>query len=114
MSDNGISPSIWGPVFWKTIHMIGATYPRKPTEKDKNDYYTYFKNLGNILPCSTCRNNYNKHIQEMGFGLSNLLNQETLFRFTFDLHNIVNKSLNKPIEDNYDYVRNRYEVYKSI
>jgi hypothetical protein len=114
MSDNGIPPPIWGPIFWKTIHMIASTYPRRPTEKDKDDYYAYFKSIGNILPCAKCRTNYYKHISQMGFGRSNMFSQETLFRFSFDLHNMVNRGLGKPIEDDYDYIRSVYEVYKSI
>ena len=114
MSDNGIKPEIWGPTFWQTIHTVAATYPTKPSEIDKKQYFNYMLALGNVLPCGTCRDHFRKTLVDMDFSLNTLRNQESFFRFVFDLHNVVNKRLGKPVLRDYTKVRKLYETYKSI
>ena len=41
-------------------------------------------------------------------------NQETFFRFVFDMHNQVNARLKKPVNDDYLYIRRKYELYKQL
>ena len=47
-------PKIWGPAGWEFLFTIAVNY-----DKTKFDSYKLvFDNLGSILPCSTCRDNY--------------------------------------------------------
>lgn len=47
-------PKIWGPAGWEFLLTIAVNY-----DKTKFDSYKLvFDNLGSILPCNTCRDNY--------------------------------------------------------
>ncbi len=50
----------------------------------------------------------------MNFNMGVFENQETLFRFVFDLHNTVNERLKKPLVEDYAYIRRRYDLYKQM
>ena len=111
---NGITPLIWGPLQWQLLHMIASTYPENPTDIDKQNYYNYFLALGNVLPCQFCKHHFKQTLIAMNFNMGVFENQETLFRFVFDLHNTVNERLKKPIMDDYAYFRRRYDLYKQM
>lgn len=90
-----MKPDIWGKHFWYTIHFIALDYPEKPNNEDKRDFQTFFENLHKVIPCYKCSVNYVKHLKERPLEQSDLENNETLFRWTVDIHNIVNKELKK-------------------
>lgn len=114
MNNNGIKPELWGPGMWHNLHMIASTYPVKPTKQDKEQYFNFIVSLGNILPCGECRDNFKHEIIKLDFGMNSLSNQESFFKFVFNLHNSVNKRLKKPVITDYNYVKRRYYFYKSI
>ena len=33
-----MSPKIWGPDIWKSMHLIAAGYPNRPTSAHKKQY----------------------------------------------------------------------------
>lgn len=90
-----LRPSTWGPFFWMTIHIIALGYPNEPTYTEKKAARDFFEGLGHLLPCPTCRDHYRQHIQSLPIG-PHLDSRADLFKWTLDLHNAVNKSLNKP------------------
>ena len=45
----GVSPKHWGREGWKFIHWVALTYPHKPTDKDKKNYYNLCKTLFIII-----------------------------------------------------------------
>ena len=67
-SNDGMLTSVWGPVMWHMLHTISFNYPVNPTEKDKKNYYKFFKGLSNILPCGKCRDNLKKNYKTLDFG----------------------------------------------
>lgn len=69
-----IDPNVWGGAGWVFLRNIAKGYPDNPTIEDKNNYTIYFESIQHILPCSTCRNNYAKHIKEIP--ISNYLNNK--------------------------------------
>ena len=81
---------------WKSIHHIALGYPDNPTELDRRNYSNYYMNFEHVLPCAECRNHYKRHIQKMPIEES-LGSKKDIFRWTVDLHNVVNKSLGKPL-----------------
>jgi len=91
--------NIWGPKLWNKLHTISFNYTEKPTEEEKEKIYIYFINLGNKLPCEACRRNYNKKLIKKPIAEC-LDNKEQLIKWVIDIHNMVNKDLNKPT---YDY-----------
>jgi len=112
-SKNGMLTSVWGPSMWFTLHLISFNYPVKPTLKQKSEYYNFFKNLGNILPCSYCRKNYKKNIKTVKLTMNIMKNRNTLSLWLYKLHNEVNKMLGKRTDLTYCQVRQRYEMFRS-
>jgi hypothetical protein len=94
---DNMNPKIWGRHIWKSLHLISLGYPSKPEIKDKKDYYAFFMNVGNVLPCETCRNNYYKHLKELPLDDAVMSSKEALVKWVIDLHNIVNRDLGKKI-----------------
>jgi hypothetical protein len=93
---NSIKPNIWGSYGWKFIHYVALGYPINPTDNDKINYKNFFTNLQYILPCQKCASNFKKNITEYPID-NHLENQDTLMKWTIDIHNMVNKELNKEI-----------------
>lgn len=90
----GYSPLIWGKEGWHFIHFVALAYPEYPTEEDKINYSKFFESLKDVLPCPTCSYNYEKKIKEHPPALEN---KKSLFRWTVDVHNSVNKENGKEI-----------------
>lgn len=112
-SNDGFMTTIWGPMFWQTLHIISFNYPTNPTKEDKINYYDYIQSLTHILPCKKCRDNLKKNLQQMKFSLSTMKNRDSFSRFIYELHNQVNVMLNKPIYKTYDEVRDTYERFRA-
>jgi hypothetical protein len=91
-----MEPKIWGRYLWTSIHVIALGYPDNPSEQDKKDFKEFFANLWKTIPCQRCAENYKKHLNELPIDNA-LESNTTLFKWTVDLHNIVNKELHKPI-----------------
>ncbi len=92
--------SIWGPDFWKVINHVTTNYPDNPTNEDKTTHYDFFNNIGKVLPCNKCRNNYQTHFDNTE--LNNGLNSKNdLINYVINFHNKVNKSIGNPELDNY-------------
>ena len=90
--------NIWGKHIWKSIHYIALGYPDIPTEEEKNNYYTFFISLKNVLPCPLCRNHYTDIlINELPITNDVMKNKHNLLKWTIDLHNIVNNKIGKKI-----------------
>jgi hypothetical protein len=92
-----ITPDIWGPKLWKSIHFIALAYPVNPTDDQKKNYKLFFESLSNVIPCSICANNYKDHLKELPLNEAVLKDRETLVKWTIDVHNLVNKETNKEI-----------------
>ena len=88
-------PSVWGPFFWHTIHIVAIGYPKNPTYIDKKCAKEFYESLAYLIPCSVCRTHYKEHITSNP--LTPFLDSRTdLIKWTIDIHNSVNKMLGKP------------------
>ena len=88
-------PSVWGPFFWHTIHIVALGYPKNPTYTDKKCAKEFYEALAFLLPCSVCREHYKEYVQEKP--ISTFLDSRTdLIKCTIQIHNKVNKMLGKP------------------
>jgi len=89
-----IDPNMWGSSGWKFIHYTALGYPDNPTEEDKKNYKLFYYNLQNTLPCLKCSLNYKENIKELP--IDNFLgSKEDLFKWTVNIHNMVNNELGK-------------------
>ena len=86
----GICPTVFGPYFWSVIHMTALSAGKELPEDKAQAYIRFYESMPDILPCAQC----GKHLRENLF----MLPPDTayLFRWTVDLHNLVNSQLNKP------------------
>lgn len=89
-----IEPKLWGPCLWKSIHLIALGYPKEPTIDNVQAYKQFYQDFYKVIPCDKCSVNYRKHLEELPID-RRLTSRDDLFRWTVELHNIVNKSLGK-------------------
>jgi hypothetical protein len=113
-SDQGLVTKIWGPHLWITLHSISFGYPIKPTEDDKNNYLNFFKFLGDVLPCSYCRDSFNEFIITGNTKLTNetVKNRETLCEWLYLIHEAVNNKLGVNYGVSFVDVINKYEKFR--
>lgn len=91
-------PKQWGGAAWQFLHSISLCYPENPTNKDKERYKMFFLTLPYVLPCLNCQQHLlqfiSNNIQKFEKAFDNNIN---LRKFIIDMHNHVNKKLNKPL-----------------
>jgi hypothetical protein len=90
-----LSPNVWGPFFWHTIHIVALGYPQKPNYAEKKAAKEFFESLAFLLPCSICKEHLRVHLRKHPI-TPHLDRRDDLFKYTVMLHNEVNISLNKP------------------
>ena len=113
VSGDGFLTSIWGPPLWHYLHTMSFNYPIHPTEEDKKHYKEFIINLQFVLPCKFCRMNLKTNFKQMPLKMSDMKNRETFSRYVYNLHELVNKMLNKKSGLSYCDVRERYEHFRS-
>jgi len=104
----------WGKPLWISIHNIALSFPENPTPHDRMVYKEFYIGLGNVIPCKICAGNYKEHLKEIPIDQF-LYNRIDLFRWTVDIHNIVNKQNGKKIwsvEEALDYYMNARYAYE--
>lgn len=112
-SSAGTMTSVWGPLQWSFMHIISFNYPVNPTELDKDNYNNYLMSLKYVLPCKACRLNLSDNLITANYNRDKLKNRESFSKFIYNLHNIVNKSLNKKNYATYEEVRDIYELFRA-
>jgi len=88
-------PSVWGPFFWHTIHIIAIGYAKNPTYTDKKCAKEFYESLAFLIPCPVCREHYKEHL--ISSPISTFLDSRTdLIKWTIEIHNKVNNQTGKP------------------
>jgi hypothetical protein len=101
-------PEVWGPPFWKFMHITAEQYPENPDKTLADHMYKFIKSIPYVLPCKECSIHAHEFIDKYP-GLDKVVRDKTLlFRFFVDFHNQVNKRKVKKI---YTYEEAR-ELYK--
>jgi hypothetical protein len=112
-SGDGMVTKIWGPIMWTALHTISFNYPVNPTLDDKKHYKDFIYNLRYVLPCKYCRINLTKNLKQKPLLNCHMKNRETFSRYIYELHELVNKMLDKKSTLSYCDVRERYEHFRS-
>ena len=112
-SNDGMITYIWGPAMWHILHTISFNYPTNPTIKDKIHYYKFIKNLKYILPCKSCRDNLEKNFKILPLTIEVFKNRYSFSKYIYDLHELINKMLNKNSNLTYNEIRDRYENFRA-
>jgi hypothetical protein len=93
---NNILPDVWGPHGWKFMHFVALGYPDRPDESTRKQYQEFFESFQHVLPCQSCATHYQESLQRVPVS-EHLKDRDTLLRWTFDLHNDVNKHKGKSV-----------------
>lgn len=80
-------PSFWGPSLWKIIHCVAMTAPSPMHKQNQKEYKEFFKSLGNVIPCSICKNHYQEYIKNHPVNVSS---RKQMVIWTLSLHNHIN------------------------
>lgn len=106
-----MNQNIWGPHLWFSLHTMSFNYPLNPSDEEKQNYLNFFTNLQEVIPCSVCKKNYKRHLNEHPIK-DYLDTKKSLVYWVIDMHNMVNAEIGKKILS-YDIVLKKYEnVYK--
>jgi hypothetical protein len=112
-ANDGMISSVWGPAMWHYLHTMSFNYPVKPTPEDKKHYRDFVLNLRYVLPCKFCRMNLKTNLKQLPFNVSHMKDRESFSRYIYELHELVNKMLDKKSNLTYCEVRERYEHFRS-
>tara|TARA_B100001063_G_scaffold243538_1_gene274418 strand:- start:5064 stop:5651 length:588 start_codon:yes stop_codon:yes gene_type:complete len=112
-SGDGMLTSVWGPSLWHVLHTMSFNYPNEPTREDKQNYKNFILNLQNVLPCRYCRINLKSNFKQLPLTMECMKNRYTFSMYVYNLHEIINKMLNKKSGLTYDDVRERYEHFRA-
>ena len=115
-ANNGLITKIWGPPSWKFLHCVSFGYPLNPTNEQKNDYMTFYKTIGKVLPCKYCRDSYNNFILVAPtlLDMEVMKNRATLTEWLYKLHNVVNNKLTVDYGLTYNDICDKYENYRAV
>ena len=95
--------TIWGPIYWKTMHSICLGYPLHPNSVTKKKYYDFFHNIPLFLPNHKYGDDF-AHLLEKYPLQPYLDSRDQLTKWMHFIHNIINKKLNKPHFSYNDYI----------
>jgi len=112
-SGDGMLTTVWGPSMWHVLHAMSFNYPIHPTRDDMIHYREFVLNLEYVLPCKYCRINLEKNFKQLPLTMEKMKNRDTFSKYIYDLHELVNKMLNKNSHLTYDDVRERYEHFRA-
>ena len=82
----GVSPDVWGPNLWGTLHLLCLTGTITPN---------FVQEYARVIPCPMCAGHFVEILKENPLPDSN--DPLILFRWSVHVHNLVNARLGKPI-----------------
>jgi hypothetical protein len=115
-SNDGIQSRVWGPPMWFALHSVAAGFPVNATIEQQKHFLSFFKALGNVLPCGACRTSYASFTSCRGKASLNMRvvrNRRSISKWLYTLHSLVNKRLNVPNQPTFTEVRRKYESYRA-
>jgi hypothetical protein len=112
-SGDGMMTSVWGPAMWHYLHTMSFNYPVEPTSENKKNYRNFVLNLRNVLPCKYCRMILANNLKKKPLQMCHMKSRETFSRYIYELHETINRMLNKKSNLTYCDVRERYEHFRS-
>lgn len=112
-SNDGMLTTVWGPGIWHYLHTMSFNYPVKPTAEDKRHYRDFVLSLKYVLPCGKCRKNLTKNFKRLPLTMDSMKSRATFSKYIYDLHETVNRMLDKKSGLSYDDVRERYEHFRA-
>lgn len=106
MEQRGLNPTIWGPDAWNFLHAVTYASPSELSVSQQQSYANFFRHLGAVLPCSSCRTSYNAYLEKYPPATQT---RRSMIRWLYDIHDLVNAKLNKK-SPSFDAVMARLDI----
>lgn len=94
---NNIDPKIWGRQAWDFLFYVALSYPDVPTYDEKNIMRQFLTNIGQVLPCITCRYNYSNNMKKYPISDTSINSRYNLISWLLTIHNEIRLSQGKSI-----------------
>ncbi len=88
--------SVWGPKAWHMLHAFSIGMNKPIKENERKCYYLFYKTFAELIPCAVCKSHYIDYFYYIYTIEEKEINRESLKKYIYELHNIVNEDLNKP------------------
>lgn len=99
----GMSPSVWGPIVWTTMHIVSLGYSHSPNAEEKQAAIDFYQSLVHMIPCPICREHYKMFLAK--YPVKDAVgNRNDLIYWVFMIHNKVNEQLGKPVLSMEQYI----------
>jgi len=102
-----MNKDFWGHASWITIHTAGIRYKPETSISFKQFIYA----LPYLLPCELCREHLYDNLKTIPLDDAVLQNNNTVFLWTYLLHDLVNKQIGKTVSPQFQVIKNYYETY---
>ena len=99
---------------WALLHSIANTFPENPSEKDKNMMKKFLYGLARSYPCKVCGGHLIRMLDKKGIQMDS---RKEFGNYLCNVHNIVNKVLNKTqfnCEKSFDVWNGNYKCENKI
>jgi len=113
IAGDGMLTAVWGPPMWHYLHTMSFNYPVNPTLEQKRNYRNFVLNLKNVLPCKYCRQNLKANFRKLPLTMNEMQSRDSFSRYIYELHELVNRMLDKESGLSYCDVRERYEHFRA-
>jgi len=101
-----LNKSDWGSCIWFILHFTARNMPDEIPQNLVTSYKALMVCLQYLLPCERCRKHLAVNLVKLHID-DYVWSKSSLFLWTVNLHNTVNKSINKP----YISVENAWNIY---
>lgn len=81
---------------WKLLHTIAATYSDEPSQEDQSNMEQFIRLIPKVYPCEVCANDFSEILT---YHPPNISSQKSLAKWMCEVHNMVNRKLEKPLFD---------------
>ena len=98
-------PNKWGPKAWDFFHSVSFSYPVNPNREQQQAALDFFKALPFMLPCSTCGKHCEQQLKNFP---PNVKNRETLTKWLYNFHNLINQRLGKKMPS-FDEIKKKHQ-----
>ncbi|KAJ1800922.1 hypothetical protein LPJ59_000712 [Coemansia sp. RSA 2399] len=79
---------------WYLLHVMASRYPEEPTKDEKDAAKGFLFLLSRLYPCGDCAHHFQQHLKKHPPVVDS---RNDLEQYLCGMHNVVNKSLNKPV-----------------
>ena len=106
--------SVWGPALWLVLHCISLNFPQKPSAQEKTQYRLWFEGLQAVLPCGSCRANFEENLALIQYDPE--MDFQSRFRFAhlmYRLHTNVRERQKKSTSMSFMDSLRKYEQFRA-